>query len=117
MSAGPPPWWRLGTSRDELAALRRDLERDGLLSNLAASQVEKRLAALEELMAARWPRRWWVRRRIARDLRASVKRYRWAGPDFESQREQALSHESDPPGGTVAFPPMPLSRRPPGRHR
>ena len=41
-------------------------------------------------MFARWPRSIGVRRRLARDLRASVAGYREVGPDFESRRVQAI---------------------------
>ena len=115
---GPPAFFYWGRNRDELRALRQDLYRDGLLTDLAAGQIERRLAAMEAAHSARWPRSVWRRRRLARDLRASTRRYAWVGPGFEARREQAISDEwGMPPGGTTAFPPVRFSSRPPGRHR
>lgn len=37
-----------------------------------ASVLEDRVIRLEEITAARWPRRWLLRRRLAREIRASV---------------------------------------------
>ena len=116
--SGPPPWWDSARNRAELSAVRDALFADGLLSHEAASQIESRLASLEELLVTRWPRRWLVRRRLARQLRRSATWRGWEGGiDFRYRRAQAVSGEyADPPGGTVAFPPM-RGSRPPGRHR
>jgi len=37
-----------------------------------ASVLERRVIRLEEIVAARWPRRWFLRRKLAREIRASV---------------------------------------------
>ena len=53
---------------------------------------EDRISALEEIVAARWPRSWLLRRRLARSLRASVAGY--AAPrDFAGRRSQAVGDE------------------------
>ena len=73
-----------------LEQLRREVITDSLLTDQFAEGLERRLAALEEITAARWPRRILVRRRLARDLRASVAGYREID-DFGSRRIQAIS--------------------------
>lgn len=37
-----------------------------------ASVLERRVIRIEEIIAARWPRSWLLRRRLAREIRASV---------------------------------------------
>lgn len=80
--------------RRELAALlaetRRDLFEESDWDARQAEMLERRIAALEEITAARWPRRIAVRRRLARDLRASVRGYGWAGPEWFWRRAQAI---------------------------
>jgi hypothetical protein len=39
---------------------------------------EQRISALEEVIAARWPRRWLLSLRLRRHLRRSVRGYDWA---------------------------------------
>ena len=41
----------------------------------AADSLENRVVRLEEIIAARWPRSWLLRRRLAREIRASVAGY------------------------------------------
>jgi hypothetical protein len=53
--------------------------------------LEDRIMALEEIVAAGWPRRMILRRRLARSLRASADAHAWAGPDFRSRRIEAAS--------------------------
>ena len=74
----------------ELAQLRGELRADTRWSEDADLMLERRIAALEEITAARWPRRIMVRRRLARDLRASVRNYGWAGPEWFWRRAQAI---------------------------
>ena len=47
-----------------------------------------RVMALEEILAARWPRSILVRRRLARDIRASVAEI--DGDDFTAKRSNAI---------------------------
>lgn len=58
--------------------------------------LEDRVTRLEEVIAARWPRRWILRRRLARELRASVAGL--AAPDlprdFRTRREEWAYLES-----------------------
>lgn len=86
----PPPWWRMRVKRAELDQLRRDVITDSTMTDQIAEQLERRVLAIEEVIAARWPRRILVRRRLARDIRASVAGYAWVGDDFESRRVQAI---------------------------
>jgi hypothetical protein len=61
-----------------------------------AEVLEDRVTRLEEVTAARWPRRWLLRRRLARELRASVAGL--AAPDlprdFRTRREEWAYLES-----------------------
>ena len=75
---------------DPLAELRRDMYKDSLWSDQADEMLEWRIARLEEIEAARWPRRILVRRRLARDLRASVAGYGWTGQNWRDRRAQAV---------------------------
>ena len=55
----------------------------------SADALEDRVVRLEELLFARWPRRWLLRRRLARELRVSVAGYGdWMPPDFRTRRLQ-----------------------------
>ncbi|MCW2910852.1 MAG: hypothetical protein JWL68_5641 [Actinomycetia bacterium] len=73
-----------------MTRLRIQVNHELLFTGRQADELEQRIARLEEIEAAPWPRRIGVRRRLARDLRASVARYAWAGPDFTSRRPQAI---------------------------
>ena len=72
--------------RRDLDELRREMHADSLMTDQLAEVAELRTAALEELLYARWPRSIGVRRRLRRDLRASVEGYGWAGPGFMVRR-------------------------------
>jgi hypothetical protein len=58
------------------------------------SVLEERVIRLEEIVAARWPRSWFLRRRLRREIRASVDswdpRYIPKG-DFRTRRYEAVS--------------------------
>lgn len=56
-----------------------------------AELLERRVCALEEIMAARWPRRWLLSARLRKQLREAVSGYGWAGEDFWSRRAQQVS--------------------------
>lgn len=86
----PPRRWRRRVNRADLELLRREVVTDSLMTDQLAEQLERRVTALEEITAARWPRSIAVRWRLARDLRASVAGYCEACPDFESRRLQAI---------------------------
>lgn len=76
--------------RHEVRQLADDTDSAINSTDEQAEITELRVIALEEVLAARWPRRIVVRRRLIRDLRASVRGYGWVGPDFESRRIQAI---------------------------
>ena len=77
-------------NREEMERLLRGLIADSRMSDEQAEITELRVTALEEIVAARWPRSVLVRRRLAKDLRESVAGYGWAGDDFASRRIQAI---------------------------
>ncbi len=90
LSPRPPRRLRRRVNRADLELLRREVITDSRMTDQLAEQLERRVAALEEIVAARWSRSIAVRWRLARDLRASVAGYREVGPDFESRRIQAI---------------------------
>jgi hypothetical protein len=53
-------------------------------------QLEQRVAAVEEVLAARWPRRLLLARRLGRDLRASIVPFT-DEPGFLQRRAQATA--------------------------
>lgn len=61
------------------------------VTDIALDMVEDRLSAIEELLAARWPRRMFLRRRLARELRASSALFTWAGETFAARRAEAMN--------------------------
>lgn len=86
----PPGGDPLAALQAELTETRRDLSRESKWGAEEDETLERRVAALEEVAAARWPARIWVRRRLARDLRASVAPYGWVGPEWFWRRAQAI---------------------------
>lgn len=82
-----PPWWRLAT-RAEVDELHRAVIADNTMTDQLAGQLERRVIALEEIVAARWPRRIVVRRRLRRDLRRSVAHVQ--GATFTERRIEAI---------------------------
>ena len=76
----------------EVERLRRDLIDESEWTAEQEAILERRIAALEEVLAARWPRRWLLAARLRRDLRASVAGYEWAGGWYE-RRLEAVSVE------------------------
>jgi hypothetical protein len=60
---------------------------------LALSDLEDRIIAVEEVLAARWPRSRLLRRRLARSLRATDAAYRDAAGSFAGRRVQAAGDE------------------------
>jgi hypothetical protein len=53
--------------------------------------LEERITAMEEVAAARWPRRWLLAARLRRQLRASVRPYLAAEGSFLWARVQSVS--------------------------
>jgi hypothetical protein len=51
--------------------------------------LEARVSAIEEVIAARWPRRWLLAGRLRRSLRASVRHLGYAGPFADRRIETA----------------------------
>lgn len=63
-----------------------------------SSVLEGRVIRLEEIVAARWPRSWLLRRRLARELRASAATWdpRYIPlSDFRARRHEAVSQQAD----------------------
>jgi hypothetical protein len=66
---------------------------------------EQRISALEEVIAARWPRRWLLSLRLRRRLRQSTNAYRWAGRSWHNRRAAwmtdawVVSRDSGPRAG------------------
>lgn len=67
-----PGWRALLTLEAALVELRRDVAAESAMTDYLAADLELRVAQLEEVLYARWPRRILVRRRLRRDLRQSV---------------------------------------------
>ena len=53
---------------------------------------ENRISALEEVLAARWPRSVLVKRRARRRLRQIDHDYSWAGRGFASRQAEAMMY-------------------------
>lgn len=79
----------------EVTETRRDLFHESEWGAAQAEMLERRVAALEEIVAARPLARIAVRRRLARELRASVARYGWVGPEWFWRRAQAIGDSWD----------------------
>ena len=77
-------------NREEFERLRHEIIAESVQTDKFAEISELRIAALEEIVFARWPRSILVRRRLRKDLRESVQHYRWVGPDFQSRRIQTI---------------------------
>lgn len=85
----PPP--------DDLGALRRftirharDMLQDSLFRDEDEEVLMARVTAIEEVFAARWPRRWLLAARLRRRLRASVRHLGWVG-SFADRRIETAS--------------------------
>jgi hypothetical protein len=63
------------------------------LDDWAIASLEDRVSAIEETLAARWPRRVLLRRRLGRQLRASARTYAWAGRSFRARRTEAAGYD------------------------
>lgn len=91
--AGQAPGW---PSPDDLAALHafavryiRSALAESRMNDEYAEQLAARVAAIEEVLAARWPRRWLLAARLGRVLRASVRHLGYAGAFAERRAEDA----------------------------
>lgn len=71
----------------EAAQLRRDWVKDSLTTDALAEMLEHRISALEEITAARQPRRWLLRARLGRQLRRSVRHVQ--GATFRDRLNEA----------------------------
>lgn len=67
----------------------RDWIKDSLGTDSLAEHLEARVAELEEIAAARWPRRWLLRARLGRQLRDSIRHF--PGATFADRRGEAAS--------------------------
>lgn len=75
----------------DITQFARDVARDSEETTLMVDAAWDRIARLEEIAAARWPRRWLLRRRLAREVRASVAACDPGCGDFTARRYQACS--------------------------
>lgn len=64
---------------------------DSLSQDFYMEMLERRIAVLEEIAAARPLARMVLAARIARRLRRSVAPYGWAGPSFMDRRHEAIA--------------------------
>jgi hypothetical protein len=71
-----------------IADLDRQADATGWLNELR----EQRTSAIEEVMAASWPRRWLLAARLRRRLRASVRGYHPTG-NWHEQRASTMTAE------------------------
>ncbi len=74
--------------RRDVDQLRRDVIAESLMNDQLAEEMLLQIIAIEEVIAARWPRSIGVRRRLARDLRASVAHVQ--GATFTERRIETL---------------------------
>ena len=79
----------LDALRGDVDQLQRDVIAESRMNDDLAEIAERRLTALEEIVAARWPRSIAVKRRLRRDLRESVEAYGWAG-GFTARRFESV---------------------------
>jgi hypothetical protein len=79
--------------RDELRLLRREVRETGDVRDRLNELREQRIAAIEEVLAAPWPRRWLVARGFRRRVRRSARESAWAGRSWYERRAQAMSEE------------------------
>lgn len=78
---------------DDLRLLRREVrELEGFGAELSELR-ERRISAIEEVLAVPWPQRWLLAWRFRRGLRASVRECAWAGESWHDRRAQAMSEE------------------------
>jgi hypothetical protein len=88
------------------------------MTDFGVDALEDRVSAIEEVLAARWPRRVFLRRRLARQLRASDATFAWAGSDFRTRRAEAMSENivlrSSRAGAALCRPGGPLPYSAPG---
>jgi hypothetical protein len=75
-----------------LCAVITDLDRHADGTGWLNEFREQRISAIEEVIAARWPRRWLLAARLRRQLRASVSGCE-SGRTWHQQRAQAMTAE------------------------
>lgn len=81
------PWFR--RLRRDVDQLRREVIVAEVVEDDFAEISELRITALEEILFTRWPRSILVRRRLVRDLRASVAHVQ--GETFTDRRAETVS--------------------------
>lgn len=78
---------------DELWQLRREVRETADVRDRLNELRERRIAAIEEVLAASWPRRWLLGWGFRRRLRRSARESAWAGRSWYERRAQAMSEE------------------------
>ncbi|SRR6266498_2997494 len=83
----------------DLDAWRIDTNYAAVVTDSLAGHLERRVTALEEVLAARWPRRLLAAWRLGRQLRKSVAPF--PGGTFADRRAEATTNDwlSGPLGG------------------
>jgi hypothetical protein len=86
---GWPPPGDLAALREFTMRHARDMLQDSLFRDEYDEVLMARVSAIEEVFAARWPRRWLLARRLRRSLRASVRHLGWVGSFADRRVENA----------------------------
>jgi hypothetical protein len=73
----------------DLARFRRQIRAYTDRNDSLADFLELRVAAVEEVLAARWPRRWLLAARLGRSLRGSIRHM--PGGTFAERRIEAVT--------------------------
>lgn len=73
----------------DVARFRRQAHAEALTADSLMDMIELRVATLEQIAAARWPRRILVRARLGRQLRASIRHI--PGATFADRRTEAVT--------------------------
>jgi hypothetical protein len=89
MTAADPA--RRGTAGFDARAFARSSREESRIRDSLDDVQEQRIAALEEIVAARWSARIAVRRRLRREIRKQVRAFSSAGDSFYWRRGEAVT--------------------------
>jgi hypothetical protein len=89
-------------------AVARDLNFTSDMTDRGLDALEDRIAALEEVIAARWPRSAVLRRQLRRELRSVDAQYAGAEATFRRRRQQWQ-------GDVIIIASLKAARRGPGK--
>jgi hypothetical protein len=88
-SHGWPPPGDLDALHEFTIRHVRQAHQESLMRDADDAVLEARVSAVEEVFAARWPRRWLLAARLRRKLRESVRHLGYAGTFAERRMEDA----------------------------